>query len=1061
MRKIFKAKSNGIKLEVTWNNRGQSIGRNSIYLSSYIDLTARRIVPIYFDRWNAKDETVRPAYDAYKKDIWDEIRSAFEIGDEHYDYVMTIAGTCLRAFRTKLTTEYLRDGDGNVIRQRPSKYSHVIEQEHWDIFVAKRETEEFQKISKENRERALNPQHPYKKGRLGYARLEDDMIIPRVNVWVSARVGKDGEIDENVQSVKDKCDELTQSLTEEEEQDLAPTDTLFKALDLPEYSSRVRSYGKGVTRKRLYAPRSNITQAQVNEIKAKLERLEKLHANEITGRQQPEKMAERQQPEKMVERQKQPEEVLERPHPKGISSINIYLGFPSRRLVARGKLHNTEGDMVHDIKLPLGYVKVAIDVSVISDAPLPISIEYGEVSTVGQAIGTIVPWPFKLVELIVERQKIPKKIQNKDKVQTSESVVSPTKNRKILKNQVAYPKNGGSAGLQKLKFLDDYTKYASKSETVMEIDMGDDIFSEGFSEHLHLEHIKEVVVHDWLSASAVIVYARYLYDKLIGPRGLKYKISFLSPHVSFDDIQGKDIARVLMKTKVLKDEKIILAPYNVGIHWVLFVINPDAEVIYFLDPLGGEPSDHGSIKTKFENAIQIYRAWCENKISKSKKDKIKWNKIKGDLREVMSLLDEVGECGLEINGSVVVVMIVNGLCEVGKVSEAMMMLSELRNRGWKPDFMAYWVVAKEFRKMGNVVDEIKVLKMKRKLGVAPRSGDYKEFIFELVSEKRIMEAKMIGEVIVGGNFVVEDDVFNVLIECVSDIDPVGAIVFFDYVVEKERFLSISSLNRLSRNLCRVGKVDELLEVFHVLECKNYFKDVEGYNVMMSWLCEAGRVKEGYAVLQEMKKKGLNPDVSSYNYVMEACCKQDLLRPARKLWDEMFASECCGNLKTYNILIRKFSEEGQVQEAQMLLNRMFDKGIEPDSSSYTFLLQGLCQEDILEEAFELYSKTTKQDITIARDILSSFILSLCKKGHLAAASKLLCSLSPEIGRAEPHIVLLKCLADARQSPIAIEHCRWVQDKSPAMLQDICTGLLASLSVSKCPEPILQFLQRMQV
>ncbi|CAJ2644679.1 unnamed protein product [Trifolium pratense] len=57
---------------------------------------------------------------------------------------------------------------------------------------------------------------------------------------------------------------------------------------------------------------------------------------------------------------------------------------------------------------------------------------------------------------------------------------------------------------------------------------------------------------------------RYLYDKLIGPRGLTYKISFLSPHVSFDDIQGKDIARVLMKTKVLKDEKIILAPYNVG-----------------------------------------------------------------------------------------------------------------------------------------------------------------------------------------------------------------------------------------------------------------------------------------------------------------------------------------------------------------------------------------------------------------------------------------------------------------------------------------------------------------
>ncbi|KAI5431266.1 hypothetical protein KIW84_035439, partial [Lathyrus oleraceus] len=163
----------------------------------------------------------------------------------------------------------------------------------------------------------------------------------------------------------------------------------------------------------------------------------------------------------------------------------------------------------------------------------------------------------------------------------------------------------------------------------------------------------------------------------------------------------------------------------------------------------------------------------------------------GDLGKVLGLLDEVGECGSEINGSVVAVMIVNGLCFAGKVSEAMVMLSELRNRGWKPDFMAYWVVAKGFREMGNVVDEINVLKMKRKLGVAPRSGDYKEIIFELVSEKRICEAKMIGEVIVGGNFVVEDDVFNVLIESVSDVDPIGAIVFFNYVVERERFLSVS------------------------------------------------------------------------------------------------------------------------------------------------------------------------------------------------------------------------------------------------------------------------------
>jgi hypothetical protein len=74
-----------------------------------------------------------------------------------------------------------------------------------------------------------------------------------------------------------------------------------------------------------------------------------------------------------------------------------------------------------------------------------------------------------------------------------------------------HPKNVGSAGLEKLKFLDDYTKFAWKSGTLMEIDMGDDIFSVGFSEQLHLENIKEVVDHDWLSASVITVYARYRY----------------------------------------------------------------------------------------------------------------------------------------------------------------------------------------------------------------------------------------------------------------------------------------------------------------------------------------------------------------------------------------------------------------------------------------------------------------------------------------------------------------------------------------------------------------------
>ncbi|XP_047182026.1 pentatricopeptide repeat-containing protein At5g14080 isoform X2 [Vigna umbellata] len=381
----------------------------------------------------------------------------------------------------------------------------------------------------------------------------------------------------------------------------------------------------------------------------------------------------------------------------------------------------------------------------------------------------------------------------------------------------------------------------------------------------------------------------------------------------------------------------------------------------------------------------------------------------GDVERVVRLLDEVKECGSGINGSVVAVLIVHGLCRASKVSDALWMLGDLRSRGWKPDFMAYWVVAAGFRSMGNVADEVKVLKMKRKLGVAPRSSDYRDLILGLVTERRMCEAKEVGEVIVGGNFPVDDDVLNALIGSVSSVDPSAAIMFFNFMVDKER---------------------------------------------------AGKVREGYTVLQEMKKKGFQPNVSSYNYIMEACCKEDLLRPARKLWDEMFSNGCLGNLKTYNLLIQKFCEVGQAEEAQMLFYQMLDKRVEPDVTTYNYLLEGLCQEDKLEEAFELYNKSVKQDIINARGTLSSFTLSLCRKGHHMAASKLLCSLKHDIGCAESHIILLKSLSDAQEIPIAIEHLKWVQEKSPLILRDICTALLDSLSSATCPEPMLQFLQRIQ-
>ncbi|KAL6136053.1 hypothetical protein ACLB2K_061354 [Fragaria x ananassa] len=428
----------------------------------------------------------------------------------------------------------------------------------------------------------------------------------------------------------------------------------------------------------------------------------------------------------------------------------------------------------------------------------------------------------------------------------------------------------------------------------------------------------------------------------------------------------------------------------------------------------------------------------------------------GELSKILSVVDEVRRGGSEINGSVVALLIIHGLCKASRASEAFWVLDELRRRDCKPDFMAYRIVAEGFRCDGNVVDREKVLKMKRKLGVAPRSGDYREFILGLISERRISEAKELGEVIVSGNFPIEDDVLNVLIGSVSAIDPGSAMMFFKFMVGKARFPTLLTLSNLCRNLSKHSNSDELLEVFQVLSSGDYFKDLETYNVMVSFLCKAGMVKEAYGVLPEMKKKGISADLTIYNSLIEACCREDLLRPAKRLWDEMFANGCRGNLKTYNILIQKFSEVGPVDEALRLFQHMLGREVTPDAMTYTILLEGLCQEIKLQAALEVFDKCVEQDLMLAQSVLGTFILSLCKAGLYPAASGLLCRLSFNVAHSVSHVVLLKCLADAKEIPVAIEHIKWIRQASPSMLQTI-SNELASVSSSPTPEPISQLLQ----
>ncbi|GAB2254427.1 hypothetical protein Droror1_Dr00022236 [Drosera rotundifolia] len=430
-----------------------------------------------------------------------------------------------------------------------------------------------------------------------------------------------------------------------------------------------------------------------------------------------------------------------------------------------------------------------------------------------------------------------------------------------------------------------------------------------------------------------------------------------------------------------------------------------------------------------------------------------------ELGETLELLDEVRKGFLEADESIVAILIIHELCEAGQISEAFSALDELRSRGFKPDFMAYRIVAEAYRSKSYVAEVHEVLKKKRKFGVAPRASDYRRFIFDLISEGRMTEAIELGEVIVSGNFPIEDDVLGSLIESASAINSSSAMIFFEHMIGKDKLPALSTLNILCENLRTHDKLEDLSKVFQTLSSIDYFIDVESYRVMILHFSAAGRVRDAYDILRGMKRKGIEPDISCYNILMEACCKEDLLKPAKKLWDEMFANGVTGNLKTYDILINKLVEEGQFDDAQTLLNHMLMKRVLPDANTVTPLLEGFCNDADIDTAIQIFYKATENDKLLAQRILTPFVLSLCKGGHFLTASKLLCDLLGSPSNLDPHVILLKCIAEAREFHVAIEHMKNVMDISPSLLKGIYKELLAWASSCSDPDLILQLLRQM--
>ncbi|KAI5427953.1 hypothetical protein KIW84_033101 [Lathyrus oleraceus] len=602
MRMVVQGRSRGIILDVYWSNQGQLIEPNGHTLTSFIGALVRNEIPITCDDWRNKE------LNESKEKIWSEIKRCFNIEEERRGFCMKLAGKLLRGFQTFLSSKFLKDADGNFVdAELPKKYESLISAEEWEAFKSKRQDPVFQRISATNRERASSPAYPYRKGRVGYGRLEQSMLqkeessetsLPAHVLWKEAHVGKSGVPQEEVLHVYQKCEELSQSLS--------PDDTkgiLSRALDVPEYSGRVRAM-----------------QAELDALRREREASASTVYRDASDKDS-------------INCTFQPN------IPEGIPHCQLYLSSPYYRMVGKGKVHNVSGVLLHTRELPAGCLKVSVDIAVEPNAALPYPSDDSDATTVHEAVGSFVAWP---TNLICVGYETPTKSKSKDNAipRHTESTVSrkelqenevsnaSAQQKKEVSNASARVKSSGAKKTVARK--KPTTKYRSCLRTFLEmtdiptggvrtVHMEVGIFGFDYDQMIGNEDFMQVFSHEEIGVTVVNTCIRFLYDKLMRPNGLDVSFGFLAPAtvnlgliLSRPDTVTEYVLRILMDNK--DAEKLFFIPFNTGGHWLLLAINPIREIVYYLDSLGNDWTTYPDMKvlidTRGANSITWIKVAC-------------------------------------------------------------------------------------------------------------------------------------------------------------------------------------------------------------------------------------------------------------------------------------------------------------------------------------------------------------------------------------------------------------------------------------------------------------------
>ncbi|KAL0349382.1 UNVERIFIED_CONTAM: Pentatricopeptide repeat-containing protein [Sesamum angustifolium] len=345
----------------------------------------------------------------------------------------------------------------------------------------------------------------------------------------------------------------------------------------------------------------------------------------------------------------------------------------------------------------------------------------------------------------------------------------------------------------------------------------------------------------------------------------------------------------------------------------------------------------------------------------------------------MSVYDDFKEDGLT-EENITYMILIKGLCRVGRMNEALGLLDRMRKNLCKPDVFAYTA-------MGNCVDKGYELfkEMKERKYLIDRNI-YGSLIEAYVVDGRVGSACDLLKDLMDSGYRADLAIYNSLIQGLCNAKLVDrAYKLFQVTIREDLqpdfhtvnpiLFSYAELKRM-KEFCKlleqmqklgVSVIDYLLKFFSgmvekddgvvaALEVFEYLKSttIPVFQFTIYLWRPLSRM-EACTLYNRIKEMASVPSVAAYSSLVKGLCKIGEIEPAMMLIRDCLAHVTNGPMEfKYSLTIIHVCKLNDAQKIVEVVNEMVEQGCRPNSVTYYAIIYGMCKHGTIEEARKVFS-----------------------------------------------------------------------------------------------------------